>query len=315
MCPADWLLAADLGGTHVRFARVGKGGRPARTRAFAAADFPSLEAAIVAYVGGADPPREAAIAVAGPVHGDEVRLTNRDWSFSIPALRAALGLSRLEVLNDFEALALSLPGLGPGDTEEIRPGTARPERPSAVLGAGTGLGVAALVPTGHGFRALTTEGGHADLAAASAREWAVVAWLAERHGHASAERVLSGPGLVNLYRALADLDGREAPLGEAKAVVRGATEGVAGCAEAVRMFSAWMGAFAGDVALTFGALGGVFLGGGVVPKMGPTFDRGAFVERFLAKGRFADYLRPVPVRLIVHPAPALLGAARALETP
>jgi glucokinase len=317
MAAASGAVVGDVGGTSARFAHLGPDGLPREIRVLPTAAHEDLAAALAAYLAetGADGEgiAEAAVAVACPVTGDEVHLTNASWRFSIAATRARLGLRRLVVLNDFEALALSLPDLAGADLETIRMGVAEPDSPLAILGPGTGLGVSGLVPCGSGWRALRAEGGHRDLAAAAEREWRVVERLAARFGHASLERAVSGPGLVNLYRALCELDGREAEELRPEDVPRRALAG--NCpesSEAVRLFSAFLGAAAGDLVLTLGARGGLYLGGGVLEAMGAAFDRAAFRGRFLAKGRFEDYLRPVPVLWIRHPTPALLGAARAL---
>ena len=310
-------LVADIGGTHVRFGLSGETGITEVTT-YRCADHASLTEAARAYleeVGGAAP-RTAAFAVAGPVRGDTIRMTNHVWSFSIDGVRRDLDLERLEVLNDFAALALSLPALGGEDLRQIKAGTPAERAPKAVLGPGTGLGVAALVPAAAGWSAVTTEGGHRDLAAQNEREWQIVRHLRERFEHVSVERVISGPGLVNLYEAIAHLSNDEPQSLTPAAIVAGARDGSCpACAEATRLFSTWLGAVASDLAVTFGAFGGIYLGGGVLPKMGEVFDADGFRERFLAKGRFREYLRPIPVFLILRPHATLLGAARALEQP
>ena len=308
------VLVADIGGTHARFGLA----TPTAVEAVATlrcAEFASLTEAARAYLGDVEgpAPSQAAFAVAGPVQGDEVRMTNHVWRISIAAVRQELGLDRLEVLNDFAALAMAVPALSADDLREIKPGEVLARSPKAILGPGTGLGVAALVPAGDGWTALHTEGGHRDLAAQTEREWQVVRHLRERFEHVSVERVLSGPGLVNLYEALSRLSDEEPQSLTPAAVVAGARDGSSpACAEAVRLFSGWLGAMASDLALTLGAFGGVYLGGGILPKMGRVFDADRFCERFLAKGRFREYLRPVPVNVIVRPHATLLGAARAL---
>jgi glucokinase len=310
-------LVADVGGTHARFARLDAVGAPERMRALAAADFAGLEAAVRAYAAleGIAPGelRSAAVAVAGPVLGDEIELTNVGWRFSTAAARVALGLDRLRILNDFEALALALPALRSGDLRTVRPGTTAPRAPRALIGPGTGLGVAGLAWTGAHWMALPGEGGHRDLAAATEREWRVVERLAERFGHVSAERALSGPGLVWIYEAICGLDGLAAEsLEPAEVTNRARGGGSPPAAEALRLFVGWLGAVAGDLALTLGARGGVYLAGGILERMGDAFDVETFVRRFLAKGRFRSWLEPLPVFLLRHPHPALLGAAAAL---
>jgi len=317
--PSRPVLLADVGGTHVRFALRAADGRVTRHTVLDCADYPSLAAACGEYLGEAASdiaPAEAGIAVACPVLGDRIELTNRDWRFSREALRRQLGLERLEVLNDFAALALALPSLAPGDTRSIKPGEPVAGAPIGLLGPGTGLGVAALILHGAEAIPIATEGGHRDLAATSEREWQVHRWLAGRFGHVSTERVLSGPGLANLHDAICALDGvvggeRRSPA----AVVEGARAGVPACREAVHLFSSWLGAVAGDLALILGARGGIYLCGGVVPRMGSAFELEAFRSRFVAKGRFADYLSPVPVSLVLRTESALAGIAVWMSRP
>jgi glucokinase len=219
-------LVADIGGTHVRFGIAAAGGRIGDPSTFRCADYASLTEAARAYLEEVDgpSPRRAAFAVAAPVQGDRVRMTNHVWSFSIETVRRELALERLEVLNDFAALAVALPALGDEDLTEIKAGDPAPDAPLAVLGPGTGLGVAALVPAGDSWTALTTEGGHRDLAAQTEREWRIVRHLQERFEHVSVERVLSGPGLVNLYEAVSRLAGEEPQSLTPAAIVAGARE-------------------------------------------------------------------------------------------
>lgn len=310
-------LVADIGGTHVRFGLATSAAEVESIHSFHCAAFGSIGDAVRAYLErvGERAPRRAAFAVAGAVEGDRIQITNHVWSFSIEAVSRELGLERLEVLNDFAALAMAVPALKGEDLLEVKPGTRGERAPIAALGPGTGFGVAALIPAGDSWTPLTTEGGHQDLAAHTEREWQIVRHLCDRFEHVSVERVLSGPGLVNLYEAISILAGREpqslsAPAVEAGARDRSSPE----CVEALALFSGWLGAVAGNLALTLGARGGVYLGGGMLRKMYDVFDADRFRERFLAKGRFRDYLRPIPVYSIVRPQAALLGAARAFET-
>lgn len=316
---APIALLADVGGTNARFALLDGDGRVVAPTTVASAGHGDLGSAIeerLRFYGVAAPLalRSAAVAVAGPVTGDRVELTNVAWSFSISATRERLGLDRLEVINDLAALAYAVAALGAEATETIRDGAGSVEGVAAVLGVGTGLGVGALV-TARGLEvALSTEGGHRDLAATTGREWRVVEALARRFGgHVSAERVLSGPGLATLHAALADLDGAPTVALSPEGVGEWARAGEPRAVEALTLFSGWLGAFAGDLALTLGARAGVWLGGGVLPALGPAFDRELFVERFLAKGRFRSWLETVPVRRIVDPNAALRGLARVLR--
>jgi glucokinase len=325
--PAPWpWLVADIGGTNARFGWVAEPGRAVeRVQTLSCADHAGPAEAAAAYLAAlkADrgaaftPPRAAAWAVATAVGGDEVALTNNGWRFSQAQAAAELGLSRLVTLNDFEALALALPHLSGaqlrpiGRTPEPAPGAAL-----AVVGPGTGLGVAAIVPTGAGWVALPGEGGHATLAAADEHESAVLSAARRRFAHVSAERLLSGIGLPVLHRAVAEVDGIAAPeLGTEAIVELGLAGSDAHCSQTLDLFCALLGSFAGNVALTVGARGGVYIGGGIVPRLGERFFVSRFRERFEAKGRFRHYLQAIPTALITDTLAALTGAAAALAQP
>jgi glucokinase len=260
-----------------------------------------------------DRPWVACFALASPIEADRVEMTNHIWKFSVEETRRQLELDRLEVINDFAALALAAPTLEGKDRRRLKQGEPRVGSPIAILGPGTGLGVSAAIPHRGDWLPLATEGGHRDLAATNEREWQVVEALQRRFGHVSAERVLSGPGLVALYQAILELAGEETLEVDPSEVPSRARRDPAGPAgEAMALFSGWLGAVAGDLVLTLGARGGVFLAGGIVPRLGEVFDDERFQTRFLAKGRFRSYLEPVPVDLVLSEEAALLGAARHL---
>ncbi len=308
----------DIGGTNARFAIVaGPGEQPSRIRTLPCAAYAGPEEAIRDYLAleRLDAPRIAAFGIANPITGDRVSMTNHHWTFSVEALRASLGLERLQVINDFTALALSLQQLQPQERCQLGGDEPLARQPIALLGAGTGLGISGLVPCGEAYTPLEGEGGHVTMPACNAREAQIIAVLAERHGHVSAERFLSGPGLVALHDAIRRIDG-ESPLALSGADVSArALEGSCRfCVEALNTFCAMLGTVAGDLALTLGARGGVYIGGGIVPKLGEFFVASAFRQRFEDKGRFAPYLARIPVYVIHAAFPALLGAARALET-
>ena len=308
-------LVADIGGTNARFARIDAAGRPYAEQSLPAADFPGLAAAAEAYLAssGGSRPARAAVAVATPVAGDWIQFTNSDWSFSTEAARRKLGLERLIVLNDFTALALALPLLQPDERRAVGGGEAVPETSIGLIGPGTGLGVSGLVWSGSRWLPLQAEGGHATFAAADEREWAVSRVLRRRFGHVSPERLLSGPGLVNLYTALAELEGWPAePLEPADITDRGLADACHHCRDVLDLFCAALGTAAGNLAITLGALGGVYIGGGIVPRLGEFFDRSAFRARFEAKGRFSGYLAAIPTWVITAANPALRGVAAAL---
>jgi len=318
-------LLADIGGTNARFGWQRESGAPIDDiTALPCADHASLRDAIGVYLGrlGRAAPSACAIAIANPIVGDRVRMTNRDWTFSIAELKASFAFERLQVLNDFTALALALPALRADDLRQVGGGPAVAGAARALIGPGTGLGVSGLLPNGvGGWTALQGEGGHATLAACTPREHAVLAWLDQRYGHASAERAISGQGLADIHQALLAIDaargsGHASLPMDAAAITAGALErSDATCREAVDLFCAFLGTSAGNLALTLGSRGGVYIGGGIVPRLGALFDASPFRERFEAKGRFRAYLAAMPVFVIVaKQSPALLGAANALDS-
>ena len=312
------VLVADIGGTNTRFGIVDADGALRRRLELRSDDFPGPAEAALRFLEGVpegEKPRRGVLAVACPVTGDRVRLTNRSWDFSLDEMRLSLGLDELRAINDFAALALSLPVLGEGDLRRVKAGTRATGASMALLGPGTGLGVAGLLPAAGAWWPVLSEGGHRDLAvAADDREWQVYRVLFRQRGHVSAEDVLSGPGLVQLASALRELEGRpEEDLTPPLVVERARADADSIEAETVRLFSTWLGAVAGDLALILDARGGVFVGGGILPKMGELFDEDAFRRRFLAKGRYREYLEDIPIDLILHPTAALLGAARLLD--
>lgn len=318
---APYRLLADIGGTYARFA-VQQPGQPIhKSRRYCCADFPDIVAAVRTYYRDANiakPPIHAAFAVAAPITGDLVRMTNHPWNFSIAGIGRKLGAETV-VVNDFLAVAESIPFLAPGQTRKIGLGKPVPRAPIAVIGPGTGFGVGALVPvetnaqSGVLWHAIATEGGHASLAANSVRETAVIEQLRRRFSQVSIEHCLAGQGLLNLYDALAELDGKTALNLSPPHITARARQGDALAKEAITMFCAMLGATAGDLALTFGARGGVYIAGGIVPKLGALFDAKLFRRRFTAKDRYGAYLRPIPTYLITDPLPALIGLAARLD--
>ncbi|QHE84232.1 glucokinase [Hydrogenophaga sp. BPS33] len=312
-------LLADVGGTNARMAWQDRPGAPIEhIEVLPVAEHANLREAIGVYLNRLDRrPTEAAIAIANPVTGDRVSMTNHDWSFSQAALREALGLSHLRVLNDFTALALAVPHLASDDLRQIGGGAAVTGAAIGVVGAGTGLGVSGLLSDGSGaWRPIAGEGGHVTLPAETARERLVMDALTRRYGHASAERVASGPGLLETCAILCEADGVAADAFVNAASVSHAAlqDGHPQAMEALRMFCAVLGSVAGNLALTLGSQGGVYIGGGVVPRLGAWFDDSPFRERFEAKGRFSGYLSSIPVWVITaRQSPALLGAALALD--
>jgi glucokinase len=319
LCPS---LIADIGATNARFAVVSPDSGLQRPRVLACEDYPTIHGAIAAYLEDELPltdvrrPEAAALAIAGPVTGDKVALTNHPWSFSIEQLRGHLGVERLHVLNDFAAVAVAMPHLAPDERTQIGGGEPLPDAPVGVLGPGSGLGVGGLVRAPGGWLSLPGEGGHVTMAPANSRESAVLDRMRARYDHVSAERVLSGPGLIDLYTTLAEIDGVPAASYTASQITSPAIcESEGYCREAVDMFCAMLGTVAGNLALTLGARGGIYVAGGIVPKLGARFAASAFRERFEAKGRLRPYLAKIPTYVVTHPFPAFLGLAALLTRP
>ncbi len=313
-------LLGDVGGTNARFAwQASTDAALTSVVSQRCDDDTSLLASIQRYLRVHDlpAPASAAIGMANPVTGDSVKMTNHHWSFSIAQLERDLGVQRLAVINDFTALALSLPSLSGDDLHRIGSGQAVPQAAQALLGPGTGLGVSGLLPGRDGHPVpMSSEGGHVTLAPCDAQEASVVSWLRERFGHASAERALSGPGLVNLYRAAAEMAGQPTQdLSAADVVNRARRPGACEASRtAVDLFCSFLGSVAGNLALTLCARGGVYVGGGIAPRLLPEIQRSRFRERFESKGRFRDYLADIPTFVIqATESPALLGASRALD--
>jgi glucokinase len=313
-------LLGDIGGTNVRFAlQRGAGAALTDPATSPCAAHASLQQAMEHYLSthGGVSPRWCAIGIANPIVGDEVHMTNRDWSFSIAALQRALGFDRFLVLNDFTALALALPALAPSELRRVGGRDLVAQAPMGLIGPGTGLGVSGLLPApdGRGYVPINGEGGHVTLAATDEFEEAVLRGLRRRYGHVSAERALSGPGLVNLYEVLCEIDGVASRGLDASGVTSGAVAGDdRQCIRAVALFFSFLGNVAGNLALTLGARGGMYIGGGIVPRLGDRIDGSDFRSQFEAKGRFRDYLAPIPVFVVnARTSPALVGAARALD--
>lgn len=308
------ILLGDIGGTNARLALLTPGATtPGPADRFALDAFPGVAEAIGAWLA-ARPgprPRAAVLAIAGPVAGDAALLTNRGWQVEAPALAAALGLGAVRLVNDFAALAWALPHLGPAALLPLGgapPGA--PGAPMAVIGPGTGLGVGAFLP-GPPPAVLATEGGHAALAAHDAREAQVIEAVRARlgGGHVSAERgALSGQGIEALHAAL----GGDPALPAASVVAAGVAGSDPRCAAAMELFCAMLGGFAGDVALLHGARGGVFIAGGIPPRFPAFLAASRFRACFEAKGRFRDWLAPVPAWLIPDPEAAAMRGLAAL---
>ena len=313
------VLVGDVGGTHARLGllRLEDGGFVAPPVTLPCSAYGSLDSLLAAFLDERGPmewPSGIALAVAGPVTDGAASLTNLAWSVSEAGLRQA-GFARAVVLNDYEALALAAPHLSPADIVSLGPSLPTPRRGTvAVLGPGTGFGAAAYCVDARGAAVLVTEGGHMGFAPADEVEFKVWRILAARFGgRVSLERILSGPGLVNLYTALAEIEGAPAAYADPAAVLASAQSGDALATAAVQRFCTILGAAAGDFALAYGAVGGVMLAGGIAPRMLDMLAAGGFRAAFERKGRLAAYLSAIPTGVIVHPYLALLGAAESLR--
>lgn len=309
MSNSQSILLGDIGGTNLRFALLAHGVCGPITT-FRRAAYGDLGEAIAAYLDAlASPvPDRLVLAIAGPMRDGCIVMTNAAWRIDAADLQQRLKVPSVHLVNDFVATAWSLPALSAGDVYQIGGGQPKPGGVKVACGPGTGLGVSAFIPIEGDGRVIASEAGHITLAAQNADEDAVLAWLRETFGHVSAERVISGPGLENLHRALAALSQSNAAIHSAAEIVAAAREGRCDlCVRALRLFCAFLGGFAGDLTLAFGGNGGLYMAGGILPHMIDLLESSDFRQRFEAKGRFSDYMAPIPVFVVLHPEPAILG--------
>ena len=309
-------LLADIGATHARFALETAPGVLRQTAVLRCDAFSGIVPLLNAYLDehGGERIAHAAFAMANPISGDLVRMTNRDWQFSTDEVRRTMGWSTLLIVNDFTALAMALPGLQAGDVLQVGGGKPAPHAVAGVLGAGTGLGVSGVIPTADGFITLGSEGGHVNFAPADEREFAILQYAWREWPHVSNERILSGPGMELVYRALAERNGVDAPARTAAEIVSCALEeNDTLCLEVLECFAGMLGGAAANLAVTLGAFGGIFIGGGIVPRIAQWFATSPFRARFEAKGRFTDYLAQIPTYVIMTPNPALRGVSTILS--
>jgi glucokinase len=302
-------LVADIGGTNARFAIADLDTLTlTHFAAFPCARFSSPAAVIAAYLATtAERPPLAAIAVAGPVAGDSVHLTNLAWDIAREGIRTATGAEDVLLLNDFEALARSLPLLTDRDLRQVGGEAPVPHATKAVLGPGTGLGVAGLVWSAAGWVPVAGEGGHVTFPAETAEELAILDRVRGGPSSVSMERLLSGSGLGRLHAILSDRAEPPLPASEVTARALAGTDPAA--RKALDLFVAWLGRFAGDLALVYGAQGGVYLGGGIAPRIAGILASGRFRAAFQDKGRLRPYLAPIPTYVIIAPDAGLRGAA------
>lgn len=310
-----WNLVADVGGTNARFAVAVAGNIELQCmRRFSVAEYENFSDAFYAYLrevrrpGFAPRPDAACLAVASVVGGEAIQFTNSAWSLDRKALSEHLG-TPIQLINDFVAVGYGITRLSPADWFELRGGDVAAGHPIAVLGAGTGLGMCILVPVDAGYQIIDGEGGHVDFAPVDAREIAVLQCLDARFGRVSVERLLSGPGILNIYSALAEMSDQAPAFAEPAAITAAALKGDDSLAvEALQMFCRILGSTAGNLALTAGARGGVYIAGGIAPRIWRFLTASEFSARFEAKGRFSDYVRDIPVRLVTREHIGLEGA-------
>lgn len=322
------LLAGDLGGTNTRLciARPGPQGQQILFEQHFKTDaYPQLLPMLQAFLAAAPtpPPTRACIAVAGPVedtgHGQWARVTRQQWELDGMALRQALNLERLQLINDFEAIGHAIAVLPAEQLHTLQTGAPLAKANRAVIGAGTGLGQALLIPTGDGYRVLPTEGGHVDFAPQGELQQALLGFLERRYPHVSYDRVVSGPGLVAIYHFMGEhlnlpLDIDTADPGAAAAISETAVRGTDPAAQqALALFVTLYGAQAGNLALAALARGGVYIAGGIATKILPTLQHDAFLAAFHAKGRMEALLRNIPVHVVTAPQVGLLGAIQVAQ--
>ncbi len=309
----DQVLLGDIGGTNARFAILADD-RIGAIETLAVRDYPRFADSLAAFLSRHPEARAFTrlfLACAGPIENERCELTNSSWVIDAAELRASFNRATVRVFNDFEALAWSLPILESSDLFTIGNGGADRMASMAVLGPGTGLGVACHVLNPAGEIVIASEGGHATLPATCRREDAIIEYLRNRFGHVSVERVLSGDGLVNVYEAIAAIDHLSAAQRSAASITVGAVEGGCPiCREALDLFCATLGSVAGDVALTFAAKGGVFIAGGIAPRIVEYLRDSQFRTRFESKGRSKSYLANIATSVIVCREPAFLGLRR-----
>lgn len=305
-------IVADIGGTNARFSRVALDTLTLdKVAVFPCADFATLADALTHYKQQQQLDlKHVAIAIACPVTSDQVSMTNFHWQFSIREMKQQLGLEALNVINDFTAVAMCLPALTAEQKHAVGAGNVQQGKPMAVLGAGTGLGVAHLIPVADKFIPLPGEGGHVDWAAQNEQEWFIQQQLSSQYGHVSPERLLSGPGLEAIYKALAIYRNQQVTPVSASEIAQQALSNTSALArDTVAQFFAALGSVAGNLALTLSTFGGVYIAGGIVPKLLPLLADSEFRARFEAKGRFAAFNRQIATFVVTAEQPGLVGAA------
>lgn len=309
-------LVGDIGGTNARFAKCNlETGELSDLKIYSGLDYETLEDCARAYLKDtASTVDHACIAIACPITSDWVQMTNHTWKFSIKAMKESMGLKTLEIINDFTAVSMAIPALKASDRVQLGGGEPQVDKPIAIYGAGTGLGVAHLIHHAGKWIPLPGEGGHVDFAPHNAKEDSILAEMRKEFGHVSCERLLSGPGLVNIYNALVRADGRTPEALEPKDVTTRAIDKTdADCVNAFETFCILMGRFGGNLALNMGTFGGVYIAGGIAPRFVQEFVYSGFRKAFEDKGRFDKYLSQIPVYLVTHNCVGLLGSGTYLR--
>ncbi|HAZ79495.1 MAG TPA: glucokinase [Porticoccaceae bacterium] len=316
-----WNLVADIGGTNARFAAVLSGQLESDFQFFhSVEEYPRFENLIAILLdeiatvtGWTTPPQSVCFAVACPADTDIISFTNSHWVFSKVELKADLGCESLFIINDFEAVAHGITELSDNDLVQVGGQSPVKNKAIGILGAGTGLGVAGLIPFDGGYHVVDTEGGHADYAPIDDLQSAVVNCLRAEYGRVSLERLLSGKGLLNIYSALCRLEDVPLLYSTPAEIVQAALDNSdAKALQTLSMFCEGIGAAAGNLALTFGAKGGIYIAGGVIPRFQEFFLSSEFRCKFEDKGRFVHYLSTIPVFIVVRENLGLLGAAKKL---
>ena len=317
------FVVADVGGTNARFALVTSKNELNKTynieahQTYLSRDFNSLDEALSTYLDSLDCPRinDACLAVAGPVGGDSIKVTNLNWQSSLSATKKQFGLNNLTLMNDFAAYAYALNFLDDACLRVIRKGVAIQDNPIAVVGPGTGFGVAMLTSQFGKLNAIALEGGHAALASNSVLEAAIIEKLTHQFERVTIERIFSGQGLQNLYLALGaveDVQTKELSIAEISHHALNGTDAL--CRRTLDLFCSWLGSVTGDLALTLGARGGVYLGGGILPRFSGFLANSGFSHSFAAKEGMSNYVEEIPVQLVIEDNSALLGAAAWFDT-
>ena len=309
-------VVVDLGGTNIRLAVCDlKTGELSQLKESPCADFKTIEEAVSTYFATlTEKVKHLCIGIACPVDGDHIVMTNLSWEFSKQALKEELGLESLYVINDYTAISLAVPFLPEEEKIQIGGGEAQAEGVTAVFGPGTGLGVSHIIKPADKWISLDGEGGHVSFTPNTREQADILFLLQEQFGHVSAERILSGQGLINLYQSLCALSDQQAEFEQPKEVHIAALDGSCDIARrALQVFCQVMGGFAGNLALNLDCTGGVYIAGGIVPRFVEFFQASEFRSFFEEKGRFKDYLSAIPTFLITHDNPGLLGASAYLR--